>query len=286
VTADVVSAVPIPFSADGALDVPEYEALLHRVSAHVDGALIAGTTGEFPALDDDERLLAFRVAFDVLGVEGTIAHLGHASTRQVLRLADSAASLGITRFALLSPYYLPTDDDGVVEFFRAVTERHPGASLYAYLFPERTGMDVSVETLRRVMQLPGMRGVKLSGGAAAASTQYATALGDGQELYSGDDSKLIEMVAAGGAGVVSGVSAVFPKTFAQLAKAIRSGDDETAAAVASDVNALVSLTGVSITRLKAALAVRTGGDWAHRMALPSVDPSTLTRIREAVANFE
>jgi 4-hydroxy-tetrahydrodipicolinate synthase len=285
-TADVITAVPVPFTRDGELDVPEFESLLERLSGHVDGVLVAGTTGEFPALDDDERLLTFRLVLEVFGPERTIAHLGHASTRQVLRLADRAASIGVTRFALLSPYYLPADDDGVVEFFRALTERHEGASHFAYLFPERTGMELSVKTLGRVMELPGMRGVKLSGRAAEAASQYAGALRDGQELYSGDDSRLPQTVAEGGAGVVSGVSAVFPKTFARLSQALRDGDKQTVDAVSADVSALVGLTGPSITRLKAALSARTGGIWAHRMALPAVDDVTLGRIGEAVERFE
>jgi 4-hydroxy-tetrahydrodipicolinate synthase len=285
VSAHVISALPIPFTEDGKLDFPEYEALLRRVDPHVDGALIAGTTGEFPALDEDERLDTFRVAVDVLGADRTVAHLGHASARQVLRLAERAAGLGVHRFALLSPYYLPTDDDGVVAFFRALTDEHPAADTYAYLFPERTGMVVPVETLRAVMALPGMRGVKLSGGASAARTDYATALSGDQELYSGDDSTLPQVVAAGGTGVVSGVSSAFPELFAELVAALDSGRPEEVERVQIGVREVVAATGPTVARLKCALAARTGAPWASRMALPAVDATTEAQIRDLVRRF-
>ncbi|KAE8766131.1 dihydrodipicolinate synthase family protein [Georgenia thermotolerans] len=281
--ARIISAVPVPFTADGALDLSEFEAALRTIDPHVDGALIAGTTGEFPALDDDERLELFRRAAEVLGTERVIAHLGHGSVRQVLRLAEATAELGIDRLALLSPYYLPTDDDGVVDFFRALTEAFPAASVYAYLFPERTGMDVPVEVLRRVMELPGMVGVKLSGGAAARLTEYAAVLREGQELYSGDDSTLPWVLEQGGTGVVSGVSSAFPETFAALARALNAGDAATAAEIQTSVVEVVRLTGPTIPRLKAALAARTGAPWASRMALPAVDAELRRQIEAAVA---
>lgn len=283
--ARIVSAVPVPFTGDGALDVAEYEATLRSVGEHVHGVLIAGTTGEFPALEDSERVELFRRAADILGAGRVIAHLGHGSSRQVLRLADATAAAGISRFALLSPYYLPTDDDGVLAFFRALTEAHPQAGVYAYLFPERTGMDIPVGVLHDVMRLPGMTGVKLSGGAAARLAEYAGALRDGQELYSGNDACLPQVVEQGGSGVVSGVSSAFPKTFAALARALDDGDSEATRSLQETVTRLVELVGPTIPRLKAAMATRTGAAWACRMALPAVPPAVRGEIEQAVTRF-
>jgi 4-hydroxy-tetrahydrodipicolinate synthase len=265
-SARIISAVPVPFTADGSLDLATYDAAIAAIAPHVGGALVAGTMGEFPALDDDERVELFRRAADLMGTERVIAHLGHGSSRQVLRLAGAVAAIGIRRFALLSPYYLPTDDDGVVQFFRALTEAHPQAEVYAYLFPERTGMDVSPATLGRVLALPGMVGVKLSGVAAARLPEYAAVLGPDHELYSGD------------------VSSAFPETFAALARALDAGSSE--APQSTDLQAVVEeivpLAGSTITRLKAAMSARDGAPWASRMSLPAVDDATRKAIRAAV----
>ncbi|MBD8078607.1 dihydrodipicolinate synthase family protein [Cellulosimicrobium arenosum] len=281
-TARIVSAVPVPFTTDGTLDPETFEKSLVAISAHVGGALVAGTTGEFPALDDAERVELFRRAARVLGTDRVIAHLGHGSAHQVLRLAAATAELGISRFALLTPYYLPTDDDGVVDFFRALTEAHPQADVYAYLFPERTGSEVSPAVLARVLALPGMVGVKLSGGAAARLSEYAAVLQPGQELYSGDDATLPAVLAAGGTGVVSGVSSAFPQTFAALARAL-DAEDPAADSLQRTVQEIVPLVGPTVPRLKAAMAARDGAPWASRMSLPAVDAATRTRITEVVA---
>jgi len=284
-TAQIITACPVPFTESGEVDASAYTAAMEAIHPHVHGALIAGTTGEFPALEDDERIELFRLAVQVLGPKRVVAHLGHGSTRQVLRLAERTEALGITRFALLTPYYLPTDDVGVVAFFEALTSRYPNASIYPYLFPERTGMDIPVPVLEQVMSLPGMRGVKLSGGAAERIESYATALRPDQELLSGNDATLPQVVAAGGHGVVSGVSAAFPETFAALGDAIEAGDHAQVEALQAVVQELVALTGPSIPLLKTAMSARTGAPWASRMSLPAVDAATAEEIRSAVGQY-
>jgi 4-hydroxy-tetrahydrodipicolinate synthase len=282
-TGQIISAVPTPFRPSGDLDMPAFEDVLRSLEGHVDGVLVAGTTGEFPALEDEERVELFRCAADVLGAQRVIAHLGHASSRQVLGLAEAAMPLGITRFALLTPYYLPTDDDGVVAFFRELTGAALGMRVYAYLFPDRTGIDVPVEVLGRIMQLPGMAGVKLSGGAATRLPEYAPTLRDGQELYSGNDATLPWVLAQGGTGVVSGVSAAFPQTFASLGRALGNGHRSAGEELQATAERLVALTGSTVARLKAALAARSGAPWASRMSQPRVDTVLRAAIEEAVA---
>lgn len=280
-TGQIITAIPVPFTASGDVDSEMFGKALELISPHVDGALVGGTTGEFPALEDSERLDLFALAAKVLGADRVVAHLGHASSRQVLRLAGATLKLGVKRFALLSPYYLPTDDDGVVAFYRELTDAHPEAEVYAYLFPERTGMDVAPEVLGRVMELPGMVGVKLSGAANDHFDEYRAVLKPGQELFSGSDGTLPQVLARGGTGVVSGVSSAFPQTFAALAQALDAGAG--AASQLQDVVAeIVSVVGATIPCTKAALKARLGGEWASRMAMPVVDSATIATIQSFV----
>ncbi|WP_066303135.1 dihydrodipicolinate synthase family protein [Arthrobacter luteolus] len=283
-TAQIISALPLPFTDDGAVDWSAYEALLARVEPHVHGVLVAGTTGEFPALDDDERLETFRRAIVAFGADRVIAHIGHASPQQVIRLGHTAQRLGISRMATLNPYYLPADDDAVYGFYQAVTAALPGVDHYVYLFPERTGITVGVAVFERIMQLPGVRGVKLSGAASEELEAYAKCLVPGQELYSGNDATLPFVMASGGSGVVSGVSAAFPATFAALARAVDASGAEETKALQDTVENLVSLAGPSIIRLKAAVAVNVPGSWRSRMPMAAIDGALATELSAAAAS--
>ncbi|TXR58006.1 dihydrodipicolinate synthase family protein [Quadrisphaera setariae] len=282
-TDHLISAVPVPFTADGALDESAFEKVLATLEPHVDAVLVAGTTGEFPALDDDERVGAFRTAVAVLGAPRVIAHVGHASSRQVLRVSAAARELGVDRLALLNPYYLPTDDAGTVAFFAALSAEHADADLYGYFFPERTGAVVPVDVVAQVLALPGMAGMKLSGGASTLLAEHLAVARPGQSVWSGDDATFGKVLAAGGTGVVSGVSALFPQTFGALRRALVEGDATEAERLQAVVERVVGLTGPSVARLKTGLSLRTGSPWAARMAQPAVGPELRDEIAAAVA---
>ena len=90
----VFSAVPTLFGADGELDPDANRALYKLVAGLVDGLFVAGTTGEFPALEDSERLSLFELALAEAGPDRVIAHVGAPDARHASRLAQAAAALG------------------------------------------------------------------------------------------------------------------------------------------------------------------------------------------------
>ncbi len=103
----VFSAVPTLFGPDGELDPGANRALYKVLAGQLDGLLVAGTTGEFPALDDAERLSLIELALAKAGPERVIAHIGAPDARHASRLAQAAVALGATRIAAITPYYLP-----------------------------------------------------------------------------------------------------------------------------------------------------------------------------------
>ena len=76
-SAALISAVPVPFTADGDLDDAGLQPLYRFLdTAGVDGVFTAGTTGEFTALDDDERETVLTEALAVFGPERCITMSG------------------------------------------------------------------------------------------------------------------------------------------------------------------------------------------------------------------
>jgi 4-hydroxy-tetrahydrodipicolinate synthase len=261
----VISAVPTPFGTDLEVDSAAFAELLTRLPGDHRDVLVAGTTGEFPALTDAERVVLFRTAADVLGPDAVVAHVGGASLRQALGLAGAAADLGLRRVALLTPYYLPADEQQVVDFFGGFTARQPGLDVFVYLFPERTGVPVSPAGLGALAGLPHVVGVKLSGSANDRLAEHRAALRPGQWLYSGDDRRALSIAAEGGTGVVSGCFPVLPQPFLD---GLGRPDDR---AAQQAVDRVVDVLGPSSARLKLALAAQTGRPWRARMSMPVLD---------------
>jgi 4-hydroxy-tetrahydrodipicolinate synthase len=287
--ADVVlAAVPTPFAADGSVDLACARRLYEFLADRVDGLLVAGTTGEFPALDEDERLVLIDTAIDVLGPDRIIAHIGAPDAYRAVRLAREASLLGASRIAAITPYYLAASPAEVTEYYLRIREAAPEPGLYAYIFPERTGLTVAPQQFCELADAVGLAGAKFSGVAARNVAECAAAR-PGLRIFSGDDTDLAATLRAGGAGIISARASAFPEVFSGLAAAIAAAADGAdhdgeVAARQADVSAIASL-GQSIGLVKEALRVRGFGPMAARMAVAEPDAATAARVAELVKSL-
>jgi|SRR5450755_2205233 4-hydroxy-tetrahydrodipicolinate synthase len=87
---DVITATTTPFTAYGELDVPAARRLFALLTATTGSLFVAGTTGEFPALEDAERLTLAELALTEAGPGHVIAHIGAPDARHGRRLAAAA----------------------------------------------------------------------------------------------------------------------------------------------------------------------------------------------------
>ena len=263
--ANLISAVPTLFDENGAVDLAASGAAYTQLAEHdLDGVFVAGTTGEFTTLTDDERLDVCATAADAFGPERTYWHVGAASLHQASLLTEAAVGRGAQLLAALTPHYFAATEASVLGYYEELVEKAAGVPLYAYLFTARTTTTVSPQLLAKVAQT-GVAGVKISGEPHEVVRGYIEALGqDAPPVYSGADGEFLEVVVAGGAGVVSGVSSALPQPFLDVRDALRTGDD---AALES-----------ARQRAKRAIEVTSGGDLAHLKAvleLRGIPASTL-----------
>jgi 4-hydroxy-tetrahydrodipicolinate synthase len=269
----VFSAVPTLFGADGELDPGANRALYELVNGLVDGLFVAGTTGEFPALEDAERLSLFELALAEAGPDRVIAHIGAPDARHAARLARAAVALGATRIAAITPYYLPARPDELVGHYRRIRDAAPGPELYAYIFPERTGLHVPPPLFAQVADVADLAGAKVSGSASDDLAGYVAAA-PGLRIFSGNDASPWASMRAGGAGVISGRSSAYPEVYAAL-KHDEAGQER--------LDRIVAL-GASIGRLKHALQVRgLAVSPAARMTVDPPDAGVAAAIAAEVA---
>ncbi|MGY0060712.1 dihydrodipicolinate synthase family protein [Streptomyces sp. LZ34] len=274
----VVTALTTPFTADGDLDLPAARAQYAFAARTTGQLLVAGTTGEFPALSEGERTLLTETALTEAGAGGVIAHIGAPDAHGAARLARAAVAAGARRLAALTPYFLPASADELLTYYGRIRDAAPAAQLYAYLFPERSGLTVDPVLFGKLAVSCGLSGVKLSGAPSTEVAAYRAELPEEFEVYSGNDRRLAEVLAAGGAGVVSGCSAAFPEPFLALAEALASGPSADLPALQARVDRTVDLLGPGIGRIKHAQRTRGLPSGTSRMTVADPDPETAAVI--------
>lgn len=281
---DIITAVPVAFAADGSLDLEGSREILRFVAASGnEGAFVLGTTGEFPALSLDERAELARISVEELGATmRVIVHVGAASLYEVRQLIASARAAGATEIAVLTPYYLPSGDASLYEFFSAVADLSEGLDVYLYVFRARTGNFVSAELMARLAQLPHVVGAKISGEDLAQVAAYRAVVPEGFVLYTGSDRDLVAAAEVGAQGVVSGVSSVFPGPFRALRDAADAGDAAAVERAQAAVDEVVSAVAGDMARMKEVYRRRGIAAGTVRMLIAAPDAEAVNALADAV----
>lgn len=181
----------------------------------VDGAFVCGTTGEGVLLTVDERR---RVAegFVRARPEGfaIAVHAGAQSTADTVALATHAKEIGADAVAVIAPPYFPLDDAALFEHLRSAAEACGALPFYVYEFEARSGYPVPVALVERLREAaPNLAGMKVSDTPWSAVEPYRL---DGLDLFVGNEPLVLEGLANGADGTVSGLAAAFPEIVASL----------------------------------------------------------------------
>jgi 4-hydroxy-tetrahydrodipicolinate synthase len=284
---DIVTAIPTSFHRDGTLDADGSRGIFRYVArSGNEGAFVLGTTGEFPAVDDAEfRTLVGLAVEELAATMRVIVHVGQPSAFEAVRRVRIARELGATEFAALTPYYLPAAESAVYDYFAAVSEAVGDGSLYVYVYPKRSGIEVSPELLARLATLPNVVGAKVSEMPLDAIAAYRAVVPADFVIYTGADRDLVAAGEVGAQGVVSGVSSVLPRPFRDLAAAADSGDADALARAQAAVDDVVAVIGGDMARMKAAYRSMGVADGVCRMALVEPDASAVTEIERVLATY-
>ena len=223
------TAIVTPFK-NGKIDEPALTKLVKlQIKAGVEGIVPVGTTGESPTVDYDEHIRIIEVVVNAAeGRVKVLAGTGGNSTKEAIYLTERAEEVGADGSLQVAPYYNKPSQEGVFQHFREVA-RNTGLPIVLYSIPGRCGIEIGVETVKRLAAAcDNIVGIKEAGGNADRVSQLRAACGPKFEILSGDDSLTLPFMAVGGQGVISVASNVIPKQVGDMVRAFAKGDIKTA----------------------------------------------------------
>jgi 4-hydroxy-tetrahydrodipicolinate synthase len=220
----VLTAMVTPLGDDGELDIAGAAELARwLVDQGNDGLVLAGTTGEAPTLSDDEKVelwRAVRQAVDVPIVAGT----GSNDTRHSVHLTKRAADCGVDGILAVTPYYNRPSQAGIDAHFRAIAAAS-ALPVLIYDIPVRTGRKVATDVLVRLAnEVPTVAGIKDAAGNPGETARVIAGAPDDFDVYSGDDSQTLPLLAVGAVGVIGVATHWLAATMAEALAAFDKGD--------------------------------------------------------------
>ncbi|MDP7017024.1 MAG: dihydrodipicolinate synthase family protein [Pirellulaceae bacterium] len=191
----------------------------------VDGLVIAGTSGEFVALSNDERLRLFELATEHLGGHlPLIAGSGHASTKWTVELSQRAEALGMDALIVILPYYSRPPLPAVLAHFDAVRAA-TDSPIMLYNNPANTALPaLAPDVIADMVERDVVHMVKSTMESVTPVHDLAAMVGDKMRIFYGSFLSAFEGFAAGAHGWVSGVLNVAAPVAQQMYRAIKSND--------------------------------------------------------------
>lgn len=223
-------AIVTPFTKEGKVNYDKFHELVDKQIAGGTAAItVVGTTGEGATLSDEEHLSLIKDC--VKYVDGrikVIAGAGSNDTAYALHLCQEAEAAGADGLLVVTPYYNKTTQRGLIKHYTYLADNvHTPIILYSV--PSRTGMSISVDTLKVLSEHPMINGIKDANSSIGGVAATLAACGDNLNVWSGNDDETVAMMALGAKGVISVWANVAPRAVADLTDACLKGDFATAA---------------------------------------------------------
>jgi 4-hydroxy-tetrahydrodipicolinate synthase len=139
-------------------------------------------------------------------------------------LTREAEKAGADSSLQVAPYYNKPTQEGLFQHFLEVS-RASKLPLILYSIPSRCGVEIAVETVRRLAgATPRVVGIKEAGGNADRVSQLRAALGARFSIFCGDDALTLPFMSVGAHGVVSVASNIAPRQVSRMVAAFAGGN--------------------------------------------------------------
>lgn len=218
------------FTKEGAIDdenTARHVDYLIQSGAH--GIVATGTSGEFIAMTEAERLHVIQVIIEAVDKRVPVyAGTGHFSTAITIELTQAAEKLGADGAIIIQPYYQKPPKPAIIEHFKTV---HDATDLPIMLYNNPAYAGCAEFTSREVARLAEegvIQSVKSTFESVIPIQDLRYLCGDKMRIFYGSFNAPMEAFMAGAHGWISGFLNMFTRECVQLYNACQASDVERA----------------------------------------------------------
>ena len=226
----LLTAMVTPFTKDGDVDYSRAGDLAKKIILDgSDGLVIGGTTGEAPAMSDEEKLNLYSAVKNAVGVNGVvIAGTTDNNTIKSIELSREAEKIGVDGLLLTVPAYNKPTQGGLLQHFEKITSSVsiPGI---LYNVPSRTSLNMELKTTLKLSKIPNIIGIKEASSDLDQINYIIKNTDQDFNIWSGNDNETFSIVSTGGYGVVSVAGNIISTQVKKMIGLILEGNIEFAA---------------------------------------------------------
>ena len=218
-------AIVTPFTESGAIDWSSFEKVInHIINGKCEYIVVLGTTGESATIHGKEKQEVFSFVNKINAARvALVAGIGGNDTHEVIEGFKNFDLKGYDAILSVSPYYNKPNQEGLFQHFKSLDAATP-LPIIMYNVPSRTGMNVTGETQVRIAkECKNIFATKEASGDFAQINYIIKNKPADFMVISGDDPITLQMIAAGGEGLISVVANAYPKDYSDMVRLCLAG---------------------------------------------------------------
>lgn len=279
------AALVTPFTSTGV----DYEKLAELIEFHIknktDALAVCATTGEAPTLPDDEHKDILRFAVEKAnGRIPIIAGTGSNDTAHAVEFTKYADEIGADGMLVVTPYYNKTTQHGLYLHMKAIAES-TSKPIIVYNVPSRTGLNITIETLKKLDKIPNINAIKEASGDIAFMARIINETD--LVVYTGNDDNIVPCLSLGGKGVISVLANVIPKETHDICEKYMSGDVKASRDLFLKYFELARTLFIEVNPIPVKTAMNLMGMHVGGLRLPLCDmqPENLTKLENVLKKY-
>jgi len=284
----IVPALITPMTPDEELDEQGLRTLVDTlIDSGVHGLFVLGTNGEFISLTESEKLRIARIAVDQARSRvPVIAGTGAYATRDVIALNRKMEDVGVDAVSVITPYFNGATQAELLTHYERIA-RATSLPVMLYTIPAKTGITLNVDTVRRLADIPNIRGIKDSGGDFDRLLQLIGLRRDDFAVFTGTDSMILWTLIAGGDGAVAATTNAVPGVVMSIWNNFQRGDIAAAREAQESLRALrdAFALGTLPVVLKTAAGMLGMPAGPARAPAQPLDAAARERLAKAIENY-
>ncbi|MGH3468727.1 MAG: dihydrodipicolinate synthase family protein [Thermocrispum sp.] len=278
-------ALPTFLNQDRSVDLNAQRAAVTRlIEAGVDGVVALGTSGEGMALDPERRAQVLRVCRHATERPLVAGCYGN-SVRDAMERIAAAAKSGADAVMVPPPLYYPLPAASIVEFYGQLAKRSP-LPIVLYHIPQLTKNHLDYDGFRELVTLEPVIGAKDSAGDTVFHLQIVALQHESFSVMQGQAPLLVTSYAAGAAGAITPISALFPGLELDLRKALAIGDQQAVRHLLTTLGKLATLLRSGgyplVSNLKGIASLLGHGQPWTEPPIPTVPSTQLALLEKAL----
>lgn len=233
-------ALITPFDENGEVNYSRLREILEfHVINHTDAIIVTGTTGEGSTLNDEEKISVIEFTVNIINNRiPVIAGTGSNDTRHAAEFSKRVERLGVDGLLVVTPYYNKGNENGIYEHYKAIAEGVK-IPIIMYNVPSRTGVNLSIQLLKRLAQIENITALKEASGNISYVAEVAREVPE-IDIYSGNDDMVVPVLSLGGKGVISVSANIIPDISHNMTVSFLKGDVKKARELQLKYNDLVN----------------------------------------------